>query len=410
MASRSDRQIRRNRTRVYRRRRLFALVAVVVLVVAIVAVVVAVTRGGGKPGGTPAAKASTAGSSTPSPSAAWSGPPSDKLDLKLRRVIVSADISPKSVVSSGTGYVFAQNMMYRHTVTVYDTTTLKLVKTISDRVTLSDYGYKKKSGSVQGAPVEAAETPDHRFMYVSQYSMYGDGFYHQGDDVCSPSSGVDDSFVYRVPIDSLKIDKVIKVGAVPKFLAVTPDQDYLLVSNWCSYSLSVVDVHTSKELRQVYLGPYPRGIAVDPDSRYAYVAIMGSYDIARVDLQDWGVSWIRGVGSGPRHVIMSPNGKKLYATLNSAGNIAKIDVAEKRVVDKVYTGSEPRSMAMAPDGKSLYVVNYGSNTMSKVRTSDMKVIQVMNTNAAPIGITYDAPSKSVWVCCYTGSIMVFGDR
>jgi len=38
------------------------------------------------------------------------------------------------------------------------------------------------------------------------------------------------------------------------------------------------------------------------------------------------------------------------------------------------------------------------------------VIQVVNTNAAPIGITYDAPTKSVWVCCYTGSIMVFGDR
>ena len=341
---------------------------------------------------------------------AWTGPPSDKLDLKLRKVIVSADISPKSVVSSGTGYVFAQNMMYRHTITVYDTRTLKLVKTISDRVTLSDYGYKKKTGSVQGAPVEAAETPDHRFMYVSQYSMYGDGFYHQGDDVCSPSSGVDDSYVYRVPIDTLKIDKVIKVGAVPKFLAVTPNQDYLLVSNWCSYSLSVVDVHTSKELRQVYLGPYPRGIAVDPESRYAYVAVMGSYDIARVDLQDWSVSWIRGVGSGPRHIIMSPNGKKLYATLNGEGNIAKIDVAERRVVDKVNTGSEPRSMAMAPDGKSLYVVNYASNTMSKVRTSDMKVIQVVNTNAAPIGITYDAPTKSVWVCCYSGSIMVFDDR
>lgn len=395
------------------------------LVVVLAAVAFAVTRSGGKDAGngasasagdqssgTPSSTPSPSGSATPTPSAsaAWTGPPSDKLDLKLRKVIVSADISPKSVVSSGTGYVFAQNMMYRHTITVYDTETLKLVKTIPDRVTLADYGYKKKTGSVQGAPVEAAETPDHRFMFVSQYSMYGDGFYHQGDDVCSPSSGIDDSYVYRIPIDTLKIDKVIRVGAVPKFLAVTPNQDYLLVSNWCSYTLSVVDVHKSKELRQVDLGPYPRGIAVDPESRYAYVAVMGTYDIARVDLQDWGVTWIRGVGSGPRHLIMSPNGKKLYATLNGEGNIAKIDVAEKRVVDKVYTGSEPRSMAMAPDGKSLYVVNYGSNTMSKVRTSDMKIIQVVNTNAAPIGITYDAPSKSVWVCCYSGSIMVFEDR
>jgi YVTN family beta-propeller protein len=67
-------------------------------------------------------------------------------------------------------------------------------------------------------------------------------------------------------------------------------------------------------------------------------------------------------------------------------------------------------MAMVPGGKSLYVVNYGSNTMSKVRTSDMNVIQVVNTIAAPIGITYDAPTKSVWALCYSGSVMVFGDR
>ena len=339
--------------------------------------------------------------------AAWTGPPSDKLTLHLRKVIVSASISPKSVVSTGTGLVFAQNMMYKHTITVYDTRTFKLVKTIPDRVVLADFGYKGKTSSVQGAPVEAAETPDHRFMYVSQYSMYGPGFYHEGHDVGGPSSGFDKSFVYRVPLDTLKIDKVIKVGSVPKYLTVTPDQKYLLVSNWDSYTLSVVDVKTSKQIKQIYLGPYPRGIAVSPDSKTAYVAVMGSYDIAKVDLTTFHVSWIRGVGSGPRHIVMSPSGKYLYATLNGEGHVAKIDLRADHVVDKVYTGQQPRSMAMATDGKTLYVVNYDSNTMTAVRTKDMKVIQTVSTNALPIGITYDTPTKSVWLCCYTGSIMVF---
>jgi len=420
MAYRSDRRMRRHRTRVYRRRRLFALVAVLAIVVALAAAAFAVTRGddeggstaaaGDKPDGTPTATPSQAASATPSAGAAWTGPPSNKLRLDLRKVISSTDISPKSVVSTGTGYVFAQNMMYRHTITVYDSKTLKLVETIPDTIDAAALGIKGHNGDLQGAPVEAAVLPDGRFMYVSQYSMYGDGFYHEGTDVCSPSSGIDKSYVYRVPLDSLTVDKVIKVGAVPKFLAVTPDQKYLLVSNWCSYTLSVVDVHTSKQIDSIYLGPYPRGIAVDPQSRYAYVAVMGSYNIARVDLSTFKVSWISGVGSGPRHLCMAGNGKYLYATLNGEGTVAKIDPETRTVVDKVSTGSEPRSMTIAPDGKSLYVVNYGSNTMSKVRTSDMKVIQVVNTNAAPIGITYDAPTKSVWVCCYTGSIMVFEDR
>jgi YVTN family beta-propeller protein len=403
---------------VYRRRRIAALVvliAVLVLVVALAAWACGGDEGtsgaADTNGGTAAPATGDKGTAAPSPVAtAWSGPPSNTLDLKLRETISSSAISPKSVVSTGNGYVFAQNMMYRHTMTVYDAESLKLVKTIKDSIDAGKYGLKGHSGTVQGAPVEAAMLPDGRFIYVSQYSMYGGGFSHPGDDVGSPASGYDKSYVYRVSLGDLKIDKAIKVGAVPKFVAVTPDQKYLLVSNWCSYTLSVIDVHTSKQVKDVYLGPYPRGIAVDPGSRYAYVAVMGSTNIARVDLQDFHIDWISGVGSGPRHLCMAPDGEYLYATLNGEGTVAKIDPSTRKVLDKVATGSQPRSMAIAPDGKSLYVVNYDSSTMSKVRTSDMKVIQTVDTNALPIGITYDVPTKSVWVCCYTGSIMVFRER
>lgn len=53
---------------------------------------------------------------------------------------IRGDISPKSVVHSGKGLFFAQNMMYNHTITVYDRP-FNLVKTITDRVKLSDYGH-----------------------------------------------------------------------------------------------------------------------------------------------------------------------------------------------------------------------------------------------------------------------------
>ena len=39
--------------------------------------------------------------------------------LRLAKTI-TGPISPKSVVASGRGLVFAQNMMYKHTITVYD--------------------------------------------------------------------------------------------------------------------------------------------------------------------------------------------------------------------------------------------------------------------------------------------------
>jgi hypothetical protein len=77
--------------------------------------------------------------------------PSDKARLQLRRVI-SGNISPKSVASSQAGYVTAQNMMYRHSVTVYDARTLRLVKTISDAVNLRRLGYPSYPGTSAGCP------------------------------------------------------------------------------------------------------------------------------------------------------------------------------------------------------------------------------------------------------------------
>lgn len=387
----------------YRRRRIAALLVLLLVVALLAAAVLALTGDDTAPAPQPSPSPSPQSASTASADG-----PSAKLRLKLRDVIASADISPKSVVSSGTGRVFAQNMMYRHTVTVYDTESLELVKTIDDAIKLAEYGYAGKTGMVEGAPVEAAASPDGRYMYVSQYSMYGQGFAHPGDDVCSPQSGVDDSYVYRIPLDTLTVDQVIKVGAVPKFLAVTPDAKKLLVSNWCSYTLSVVDTSTGKQVKSVYLGPYPRGIAVDSSSRYAYVAVMGGADIARIDLDTYEVGWIKGIGAQPRHLVISPDDAYLYATLNGEGKVARIDLDTRDVV-KVATGSAPRSMTISPDGTALYVVNYTGNTMSKVRTSDMKVTQAVDTDPAPIGITYDVPTSSVWVCCYGGSIMVFDE-
>jgi len=335
-------------------------------------------------------------------------PPSARLRLRYVTTI-GGHISPKSVDASGTGLVFAQNMIYTHTVTAYNDHSYRLVATIPDAVRLSRWGYPKYPGIYLGGPVEAAFSPDRRYLYVSNYSMYGRALTRPGHDVCSPSDHYDSSFVYRIRVATKRIDQVIHVGSVPKFVAVTPNDKYLLVSDWCSYALSIVDVRTAKEIKRIPLGPYPRGIAVDPRSTTAYVAIMGSTEIAKINLRTFTMRWITNVGTSPRHLVMSPRGRWLYATLNADGTVAKINRRTGRVVARVASGSQPRSMAMAADGQSLYVVNYGSNTVSKIRTSNMTVIQTVPTNSAPIGITYVPDRRQIWVACYSGTIIVFKD-
>ncbi len=322
---------------------------------------------------------------------------------------ISGAITPKSVLASNQGLVSAHNMMYRHSVTIYDANSLELKATVADSVELSKYGYSKYSGPYKGAPVEGAFSPDGKYLYFTNYAMYGKGFNKEGHDTCSPASGFDTSFLSRIDLDSYKIDAVYPVGSVPKVVKVTPDNKYILVTNWCSYTVTIISVETQKTVKSLKIGRYPRGISISSDSKYAYVAEMGGNRIHRINLDDFSVNYIP-IGSNPRAIELSPDNTKLYATLNISGKVIAWDLEENRAIKSVSTGKSARSLAISSDGTALFVVNFRSGTVSKVRTLDMKVLQTVKVCAEPIGVTYDASTSRTWVACYGGSIKVFENQ
>ncbi|MBU3692291.1 MAG: YncE family protein [Candidatus Nanopelagicaceae bacterium] len=327
--------------------------------------------------------------------------------LKLEKTI-TGNISPKSVRASKTGYVSAHNMMYRHSVTVYDAKSLDLIKNISDQVDLNKLGQKGYVGLHRGAPVEGAFSPDGDYLYVTNYAMYGKGFNREGTDKCSPADKYDRSFVYRISTTTWEIDAAYRVGVVPKVVDVTPDNKYVLVTNWCSYDLSIISIASQKVVKTLKIGAYPRGITVSKDSKFAYVVQMGGAVIHKINLETFERELLN-VGSNPRAVVLSPDESTIYVTLNSSGRVVAMDLATKKVVRSVRTGSASRSLDISADGTALYVVNYTSDTVSKVRTSDFKVMQKINVCNEPIGITYEPLHKRVWVACYGGAIKVFSD-
>jgi YVTN family beta-propeller protein len=408
----------RHRRRLSREARLARTVIIgVAVVLGVVAGFVATGGGGGK--GKPrstshlvhAAAPTTTTTTVPPFQRIPPGPPTDQRKLTLIKTI-GGHISPKSVDASDTGLVFAQNMMYTHTMTVYDSQG-NLVTTIPDTVNLAQLGVQG-GPTVQGAPVEAAFTPDSRYVYVSNYSMYGPGQGPEGLDSCTPASahaaGDTPSYVYRVDTKTLQVDQVIQVGLVPKFVAVTPDGRYLLITNWCSWDLDIIDTATAKIVADLPTSSTPRGIAVSPDSSTAYIAIMGGSTILKVNLQNLTEEGAIEVGDNPRSDVIDPAGRYLYVSLNQPGEVVKVDLTNDQVVGSVQTGALCRSLAISTDGRSLYVVNYDSNTMTKVRASDMTILQTVTTGTNPIGVTYDATTGDVWVAVYSGEILVFADQ
>jgi YVTN family beta-propeller protein len=328
--------------------------------------------------------------------------------MKLIKTI-NGSISPKSVRSSGDGMVSAHNMMYRHSVTVYDAKTFELLHTVPDSVSLQKYGYSKSASTFKGAPVEGTFSPGGKYLYVSNYAMYGPGYNKEGHDTCSPASGYDKSFVYRINRSNYEIDAIYPVGSVPKVVEATPNNKYVLAANWCSYTVSVISVDAQKVVKTIKIGRYPRGIAISNDSKLAYVAEMGGNRIHVINLEDFTVSYIP-IGSNPRAIVLSPDNTKMYVTMNLSGKVASWDLVANKAGKSVKTGEAARSLAISADGSTMFVVNFKSNTMSKVRTSDMKVLETIKACNEPIGITYDNPTGNTWVACYKGQIKIYSNN
>jgi YVTN family beta-propeller protein len=342
--------------------------------------------------------------------------PSPQRRLSLVTTLTGG-LTPKSVVSAQNGKVFAMNMMYGHTISVFNKRH-KRVKVIDDSIDLAKFGYGQYPDKVQGAPAEGALNPRSGRLYVSNYSMYGPGFDDPGFDLCKSSDRIDRSFVYEINIETLRKTDAIRVGEVPKYLAVTPDGRYLVVGNWCSWDLSVVDLRQGEEIRRIPAGVAPRGIAFSPDSRTAYVSLVGGDRVLVIDMRTFTVTGeITGVGERPRHLVMSPNGRYLFITVEGEdkkkklnGAVLKYDTRKRAIVAQSEPLVEPRTTVISKDGKSLYVVDYHPGTIVKLKCRDLSKIQTMYLGYHPIGVTYDKPTDKLWVAGYGGSIWVLKDR
>ena len=317
-------------------------------------------------------------------------------------------ISPKSIVNNGCGLYAAQNMMYRHTVTFYNSEG-DLVSVVKDQVNLESYGFKEYTGRYyKGGPVEACFSKDGKYLWVSNYTMTGKGFSNPGCDGCV-GKNYDPGFLYKINTSNYKIENVIKVGSIPKFIEISDNGRLLIVSNWTSSNISIINLDTEKEIKRVEVGLRPRGIVIDSHNQFAYVAIMGSDKIAKVNLLNFKVTYIKGVGEAPRHLVLSQDNSYLYASVNSENKLLKINLRNgKKQFCKVNAG--PRSMVISKDEKYLYVVNYYADSFQKIDAKTFQVKATVPTNHHPIGITGDWETNRLWVACYSGTIQIFKDH
>jgi len=155
----------------------------------------------------------------------------------------------------------------------------------------------------------------------------------------------------------------LNVGVDPVDIVVTPAGDRLIVANFGSLDLSIIDTdETSASFHNVIgtvrTGTASKSITVSPDGTRIYVSTDTGYIV--IGTVDYGVIGRVNTGTATKTLTVSPDGT-ILVLLDVTGAIALFDITpgsdtENQVIASVRTGTGAKMATVSPDGALLYVV------------------------------------------------------
>lgn len=306
----------------------------------------------------------------------------------------------------------------------YDQASKKLLREFKFKATPGtgwDYDTDKPIKSFEEKPVEAAFSDDGKILWVSLHNAEGIVPIHiEEGALARVRKNPSDKEVYLHNESTQKTDTVyvpiIKTGKTPKVIAVSADSKHLLVSNWHSYSVSVLELNGQeypygKVIKEIPVGAIPRGVLIDDKNQKSYIAIMGGARINVIDNKTWDLLEPIQVASNPRHIVMDKE-NRLFVSFNKLGQVACIDALTGKTLFTAATKAQPRTIQISKNGKFLFVTCYKGNTVDvfKITEDKFELITSIPSKGSPVGIDiYEDDNKlEAWVCNYTlGTIKVF---
>ncbi|NEU07178.1 YncE family protein [Flavihumibacter sp. R14] len=309
----------------------------------------------------------------------------------------------------------------------FECSTRKLVRKFRFEPTQAtgwDYDLNKPMPSFAEKPVEGCFSHDDRLLWVSLHNA--------GGIVAIPMDTVRTSDSLKTAIkptttssrvlyiydaekkltDTVRVP-FIKTGKTPKVITVTPDDRYLLVSNWHSNTVSVLRIQDSiapygRKVKDIRTGEYPRGIAVTGRPLKSYVTNMSSDVISVINNKSWKIERQIRTIRNPRHVIADSLGR-LLISYNTSSQIACVNAQNGRVLFRSPTSANPRTIAISKNKKFLFVACYEGNTLDvfKINKGSFTRIYSLVCPDKPVGVDLreDEQRLEAWVCTYEGEFL-----
>lgn len=125
---------------------------------------------------------------------------------------------------------------------LYDTKKLAVYDIGAKKISYIDLPQSSKG------PIQMYATPDSKFVYLADQGYY----FNQ-----PPGNQV-----YKIELATSKVVKEIAAGEAPHGVIVSPDGNFIYVTNLLSGDVSVIDTTIDKEIGRIAVGKEPNGISV----------------------------------------------------------------------------------------------------------------------------------------------------
>ncbi len=210
-------------------------------------------------------------------------------------------------------------------------------------------------------------------------------------------------------IDSEKLIPLehISVGGSP-FGAVFANR-LLFISDWSGHVVKVIHPGTGRMIKKIAVGKSPAGIATNACESQVWVLNRESNSISIIDTHHFKLIKNIAVGQAPFALAMDDT---FAYVANSQGNtLSIVDLASLTEIKRIKVGRMPYGVAVDRKQHKVYVSNQLENTVSVLDAKTHKLIQLLKTGEYPENIAVDEENQHLLVLnWFDGSLSVFDSR
>ena len=173
-------------------------------------------------------------------------------------------------------------------------------------------------------------------------------------------------------------------------MQLSPDGRWLYIACEDSDQVVAVDTRTQQVTRRIRVGRMPRGIALSPSGKTLYVSNENDDNVTEIDAQTFQIRRRLGAGWGPVGLTTDRSGKFLYVANTLGDDISLVDLQSGRELKRLQAGHYPEYVALSRDGSRVYV----ANLLARIAPADeppVSELTVLDTRAQMVVARVNVP-------------------